>query len=131
AAFLERKHDRPFFLSAGFFTTHRTQGGGFNSEASPCGDARYTRPPAHLPDTAQVRQDFADFIVAAGRLDRYMGMVLDALDRARLRDNTLVIITTDHGIAFPEMKCNLTDHGLGVMLMLRGPLPGGGDRSNG
>jgi arylsulfatase A-like enzyme len=32
-----------------------------------------------------------------------------------------VIATTDHGIAFPMLKCNLTDHGLGVYLILRGP----------
>lgn len=130
AAFLQHKHERPFFLSVGFLTPHRTKGAGFNAEASPCGDPRHTRPPAHLPDTEPSRQDFADFTVAAGRLDRYMGMVLDALDRAGLRDNTLVILTTDHGIAFPGMKCNLTDQGLGVMLMLRGPMLDRADRSS-
>ncbi|MCK5380015.1 MAG: sulfatase, partial [Candidatus Latescibacteria bacterium] len=31
------------------------------------------------------------------------------------------ICTTDHGIAFPRMKCNLTDAGIGVMLIMRGP----------
>jgi len=33
----------------------------------------------------------------------------------------LIISTTDHGIAFPRMKCNLTDDGWGVSLILRGP----------
>jgi len=47
--------------------------------------------------------------------------VLDAVDANGLAENTLVICTTDHGIAFPRMKGNLTDHGIGVMLILRGP----------
>ncbi|MDE3199202.1 MAG: sulfatase, partial [Acidobacteriota bacterium] len=33
---------------------------------------------------------------------------------------TLVISTTDHGISFPRMKCNLTDAGWGVSLIMRG-----------
>ncbi len=47
--------------------------------------------------------------------------MLDALDANGLSENTLVICTTDHGIAFPRMKGNLTDHGIGVMLIMRGP----------
>jgi N-sulfoglucosamine sulfohydrolase len=123
AAYLRRAHDRPFFLSCGFFLTHRTGTGiqWYNYGESPTGDPRYVRPPAPLPDTPEIRRDFADFAVAAGRLDAAMGTVLDALDQAGLSDNTLVIVTTDHGLAFPQMKCNLTDHGTGVMLMLRGP----------
>jgi N-sulfoglucosamine sulfohydrolase len=54
-------------------------------------------------------------------VDDKMGAVFDALKRTGLDQNTLVICTTDHGIAFPGMKCNLTDHGTGVMLMMRGP----------
>lgn len=123
AAFLQRPHDRPFFLSCGFFLTHRTGKGvqWHNDADSPLGDPRYVRVPAPLPDTPEIRRDFADFAVSAARLDTAMGTVIDALDRAGLAGNTLVIVTTDHGIAFPRMKCNLTDHGTGVMLMLRKP----------
>ncbi len=123
AEFLATPHDRPFFLSCGFFLTHRRGQGTqwHNTELSPVGDPRYARPPAPLPDTAEARRDMADFVVSAERLDACMGRVFKALEVAGLADNTLVICTTDHGIAFPFMKCNLTDHGIGVMLMLRGP----------
>ena len=50
-----------------------------------------------------------------------MGAVLDALDAEGLAENTLVICTTDHGLAFPGCKATLYDRGLGVMLILRGP----------
>src|SRR5437016_460986 len=63
----------------------------------------------------------AGFKASAQALDQGIGAVLEALDANGLSDNTLVICTTDHGIAFPRMKCNLTDHGIGVMLIMRGP----------
>jgi len=63
----------------------------------------------------------AGYKASAAAMDDGVGTVLRALEAAGLAENTLVVSTTDHGIAFPSMKCNLTDHGLGVMLILRGP----------
>ncbi|MEO1236937.1 MAG: sulfatase [Planctomycetota bacterium] len=126
-AFLKERAggSEPFFLDIGFFATHRTETTDdgvqwHNDKDSPVGDTRYVRPPAPLPDTPETRADFADYAVAVARLDGYYGRVLDALDAAGLADQTLVVCTTDHGIAFPHMKCNLTDHGLGVGLTLAG-----------
>src|SRR5207248_3062878 len=84
-------------------------------------DANYPLPPAPLPDTPEIRRDMGAFKVSAWDLDQGVGAVLNALQESGLADNTLVICTTDHGIAFPCMKANLTDHGIGVMLMMRGP----------
>jgi N-sulfoglucosamine sulfohydrolase len=107
---------QPFFLSVGFFETHRE----FLKPSTPR-DAKYALPPAPLPDTPQTRLDMGAFKASAWELDQGMGAVLDALDAQGLSENTLVICTTDHGIAFPRMKGNLTDHGIGVMLIMRGP----------
>ena len=87
----------------------------------PQDDERYVRPPDPLPDTPATRRDIALYNSSIRSTDHCMGQVLDALDRQGLADNTLVICTTDHGIAFPDMKSNLTDHGTGVMLVMRGP----------
>lgn len=116
ARFLRGKPREPFFLACGFQETHREF-----RPAGPAEDPRYTLPPAPLPDAPTIRQDMAQFKASARVLDAAMGRVFEALARAGLEDNTLVICTTDHGIPFPAMKCNLTDHGIGVMLMLRGP----------
>lgn len=122
AAFLAEDHHRPFFLDVGFGETHR-MADGFSPppEGEPPTDPRYIRAPAPFPDTPELREDMALFIDAARSLDSKMGAVFKALDRNGLRDNTIVICTTDHGIAFPMMKCHLTDHGMGVMLIVRGP----------
>jgi arylsulfatase A-like enzyme len=117
AAFLSNLPDRPFFLSVGFLETHRE----FPDLENAIDDPKYSLPPAPLPDTPATRQDVVRFKASARILDQKMGFVLDALERNGLADNTLVVCTTDHGIAFPRMKCNLHDSGTGVMLVMRGP----------
>ena len=107
---------QPFFLDVGFFVTHREF-----PEPGPDEDPRYCLPPAPIPDTPENRYDMAAYKASARILDQSIGTVLDALDENGLVENTLVICTTDHGLAFPGMKCNLTDHGIGVMLIMRGP----------
>jgi N-sulfoglucosamine sulfohydrolase len=121
-AFLGEERDRPFYLDIGFSETHR-KGRGFadqpDGEAKT--DARYVRPALPFLDTPQARQDMAEYIDSARTLDMKMGKVFDVLAEHDLVKNTLVICTTDHGIAFPSMKCHLTDHGTGVMVIMRGP----------
>ena len=123
--FLHEHHDRPFFLSVGYYAPHRDSVKHRPEQSfpspGPALDDRYVRPPAPLPDNPQTRRDFAAYASSMQSTDLCMGRVLEALDRTGLADNTLVLATTDHGIAFPNMKCRLTDHGLGVMLILRGP----------
>jgi len=116
ARFLRRPPKQPFFLDVGFFETHRV----FH-EPGPAEDERFSRPPAPIADTPQTRRDMAAFQASARVLDQGMGEVLSALEAGGLASNTLVICTTDHGIPFPSMKCNLTAHGTGVFLILRGP----------
>lgn len=132
ARFITQRTDaRPWFLSLGFDQTHRdnrqgdpTTGACF-SKPDPYDpaklDGRYCLPPPIYPDNAVTRQDMASFREGVRRLDVRVGHVLAALDASGEADNTIVIVTTDHGIAWPSMKCNLTEHGLGVMLMMRGP----------
>jgi arylsulfatase A-like enzyme len=114
--FLGRKHSEPFFLDVGFFETHREY-----PKPTAGDDPRYTLPPAPIPDTPETRLDTAAFHASARNLDRAVGEILDALDRNGLTGNTLVISTTDHGVAFPLMKCNLEDSGWGISLIMRGP----------
>jgi N-sulfoglucosamine sulfohydrolase len=116
AAFLKGKPKTPFFIDVGFQETHREY-----RKPGPREDPRFCLPPAPLPDTPETRADIAAFKATARALDDGIGVVLDALEASGQAGNTLVISTTDHGIAFPDMKCNLFDHGMGVSLIMRGP----------
>jgi N-sulfoglucosamine sulfohydrolase len=112
----ERPRDRPFFLSVGFFETHREF-----FESSSVRDALYSSPPPNLPDTPEVRRDMASFKQSARSLDQGVGAVLNALDEHEVAEDTLVILTTDHGLPFPGAKASLLDRGIGVLLIIRGP----------
>ncbi len=118
--FLEREHTAPFFLDVGFSETH-LRPGGVSSFGHARGDPRYARPPSPVPDTPETRQDMADFGVAVTWLDAAYGRILGALERSGAAQNTLLICTTDHGLPLPGMKGTLSDHGLGVLLLIRGP----------
>lgn len=117
AGFLRERADgeQPFFLSVGFFETHREF-----RPAEP-GDERYALPPANLPDTPRTRADMAAFKQSARALDDGVATVLGAIDELGIADDTLVILTTDHGLPFPGAKATLTDRGIGVLLIVRGP----------
>jgi arylsulfatase A-like enzyme len=106
----------PFFLSIGFFETHREF-----FEPSSIRDVLYSRPPENILDNAQTRRDMASFRASARALDQGVGTVLNALEENGLADSTLVFLTTDHGLAFPDAKCTMYDRGIGVMLLMRGP----------
>ncbi len=106
----------PWFMSVGFFETHRD----FFAPTS-VRDTLYSLPPGNLPDVTATRRDVASFKASARSLDQGVGAVLHALHDFGLVDDTLVICTTDHGIAFPNSKATLFDRGIGVMMIVRGP----------
>jgi len=115
-AALEGGIPEPFFMSVGFFETHRS----FFAPSS-VRDRVYSLPPPFLPDTPEIRQDVAAYKASARSLDHGIGSVLNTLHETGLHGNTLVICTTDHGLAFPTAKASLLDRGIGVMLIMRGP----------
>jgi N-sulfoglucosamine sulfohydrolase len=118
-AFLDSKPEGPLFIDAGFYECHKTKAT-FETGDEPM-DPRYCAPPGCLPDTPETREEMAGFLATSRIFDRGVGRILDALDRNGMRESSLVIVTTDHGLPMPGMKVNLTDGGTGVLLMMRGP----------
>ena len=108
--------DRPWFASVGFFETHRS----FFAPTS-VRDTLYSLPPENLPNAPETRAEMAAFKASARSLDQGVGAVLHGLHELGLQDETLIVCTTDHGVAFPGGKATLSDRGTGVMLIMRGP----------
>ncbi len=130
-AYLEEEHTEPFFLSVGLLEPHRnnketdrkTFVGSHRSidEAAIEREARYCQPWPHMPDNDVARTEMAQFKLGVKMFDQDAARIMAILDRPELRENTVVIFTTDHGPGVCEMKCTLTDRGTGVVTIIRGP----------
>lgn len=78
--------------------------------------------PSYLPDVPEVRQDFCDYLGEVQAFDAGLGVLLDELDSRGLNNNTIVVVSGDHGIpGIPRGKCNLYDLGTRVPLAIRWP----------
>jgi len=113
--FLKAPPSTPFFLNVGLFEPHRP----FRAGGVCQPNQAYM--PSYLPDDSIVRQEMADFGELVRRMDAGVGTILEAVDAAGLRDNTLVVFTTDHGIDMPRAKGTLYDPGIESALLLRWP----------
>jgi len=113
--------ERPFYARVGFFEVHRPWG---KYEPDDPADVHV---PGHLTDTPGARRDLAMFHGAIRSMDAAVGSILAALDESGSRDDTLLVFTTDHGIAFPRAKATLYDPGINTALLMRWPagFPGG------
>jgi uncharacterized sulfatase len=78
-------------------------------------------PPIH-PDVPEVREDVADYLGEAQAYDAYIGLLLKKLEETGELENTLFVISGDHGMpGVTNGKCNLYDFGTGVTLAMRWP----------
>jgi len=129
--FVSKDDARPFFLVVGLADTHRA-GKGFGNRGDYPGvtartyDPKKVRLPAFLPDDPDVRSDLADYYQSLDRLDQAIGMLMEQLERAGKRDDTLVFFVSDNGIPFPGAKTNLYDAGIHLPMLLRVPGKSGG-----
>jgi arylsulfatase A-like enzyme len=78
--------------------------------------------PPYLPDVELVREDFADYLGEAQAFDASLGVILDELMRVGQLDNTILVVSGDHGIpGVTRGKCNLYDLGTNVPLAIHWP----------
>ncbi|MGL6158874.1 sulfatase family protein [Microbulbifer sp.] len=86
--------------------------------------------PPYLPDTPQVRGELARLYDNTHYTDARLGEIYQRLQREGLLQNTILIVTTDHGDGLPRAKRSLYDSGLRVPLVVRYPDGWGGGGVN-
>jgi arylsulfatase A-like enzyme len=122
---------RPFFLQIGFHEPHRVKGTrepdgymGFTGDDIAPDDKLGVDVPPYLLDDDGTRAELAELQGAIHQVDGEIGRLLARLDSLGLAENTLVIATTDHGVAMPRAKCTLYDPGIEAALIMRLPARG-------
>ena len=104
-----RPKDRPFFLWLASLDPHREYEDG---ALDPPHRPEDVIVPPHLPDTPAVREDLRLYYDEIGRLDTYVGRVVNELERQGVANNTLILFITDNGRPFPRDKTSLYDGGI-------------------
>ena len=73
----------------------------------------------HFPDNSLVRGDVADYYWEVQRFDRLVAKAVEELEERNMLENTIIVMTGDHGMPFPRCKSNLYDSGTRVPLAIR------------
>ena len=117
-AFLaEKKPDQPFCFWLGGHEPHRAyeQGSGLRAGKKL---ADVTVPP-YLPDNPIVRGDLLDYSLEVEYFDSHIARALKKLEEIGELDNTLVVMTSDHGMPFPRVKGQIYEAGYHIPLAIR------------
>ncbi len=115
----ERDASKPFFFWLGTSEPHqRYDVGGWKKAGKKLEDANL---PPWLPDTPEVRGEILDYGLEIEHFDNHVGRAIARLEKEGQLDNTLIIVTSDHGNPLPRSKCNLYDGGTRVPLAIRWP----------
>ena len=104
----------PFLAKIGFGEVHRPFTHGTDTEKG-------VFIPPWLQDTPVMRDDLAAFQAQIKFFDERVGEILTALENSRIAENTLVIMTSDHGIPYPGAKWSIRKAGIEVPLILHQP----------
>ncbi len=96
--------DRPWAFWYGCIEPHRNYEYGSGAAKGGYRAADIDRVPAYWPDNERVRNDLLDYAYEVEHFDRHLGRMLAELEAKGLLENTLIVVTSDHGYPFPRGK---------------------------
>jgi N-sulfoglucosamine sulfohydrolase len=131
------KSDKPFFLYICTADPHRSgarvqsdphkpdafgnKPGGYPDVEEVTYDPKDVIVPRFLPDTPTCRAELAQYYQSVSRIDQGLGRLVQNLKDAGVYDNTVILFTSDHGIAFPGGKTTLYEGGMVVPMIVQDP----------
>ena len=118
----QRAPGQPFFAHITIMETHKGEGWTVAREQpkSQLVDPNRLKLPPYYPDHPVARDEYANYLDAVHLVDGYLGQLLGRLEREGLAQNTVVVVSSDHGPLF-RGKQFLYDNGLRIPLLVRFP----------
>ncbi len=126
AEFLKKRpKGKPFSFWYGGSEPHRSFKKGIGIENGL--DPNKVVVPSFLPDTPEIRSDILDYCFEIQWFDQHLVRMLDELNQIGELENTIVVVTSDNGMAFPRAKANCYEFGIHMPLAVAWPksFPGG------
>ena len=77
--------------------------------------------PHFLPDTIETREELAHYYQSVSRIDQGLERLIQILKESNLYDKTMIVFTSDHGMAFAGGKTTVYEGGLKVPFIVRNP----------
>lgn len=117
-AFLQQRPvGQPFCFWMGFNEPHRgyERGSGLRLGKS----VESVTVPAYFPDFEAIRSDLLDYAVEVEWGDAQIGRALAVLEAAGELDNTLIVVTSDHGMPFPRVKGQIYEDAFHLPMAMR------------
>lgn len=116
ADFLDKKPaNMPFCFWLGTFEPHRSyEKDSWKKADLHLADANV---PPFYPDNNIIRGDLLDYGLEVEWFDLHVGRAVQALEERGLLHNTLILVTSDHGMPFPRVKGQIYDEGFHVPLV--------------
>ncbi|WP_373495240.1 sulfatase [Aquiflexum sp.] len=113
------RDDQPFFFWYGSSEPHRA----FEEDSWKRTDKKPedVQVPGFFPDHEIVRGDMLDYAVEIEWFDLHLAKMMEYLEEIGELDNTIIIVTSDNGMAFPRAKANSYEYGVHVPLAIRYP----------
>ncbi len=113
----KRNKNKPFCFWFGTSDPHRSYVKGTGAKSGM--DIDKVHVPTFYPDNKEIRSDIADYYFEVQRWNNDVNDAMKLLEEAGELDNTIIVMTGDHGFPFPRGKGNLYDWGARVPLAIR------------
>lgn len=120
--FITESGEKPFFIHANVAAPHRPYRAHLKQNPQQkLPEANSIVVPAFLPDTPGVRRDMQEYFACVEIADSCVGAILAALEEQGVRDETLIIFTSDQGMPIHHAKASGYPGGMRIPLAIVGP----------